>query len=325
MVESAELRELFRVAAATGRFERHQLRNTLDYSDAGVHPQFDLMEVCPGADDYDPGYTENPYRGEHLTIPCVAEDGELFTIEVSFHKGTTFVDLVRVVGAQPGAVAAVGDALWPREESETAPDEGLELEAVEPSPPRIEKSMGVEDHVAVDPALWPEEQSVDEVLELAAKLQRYAGAVRSSLGGVRPRLQLSSMYHDLRRIEDGLGEIVGQLGVVADLIAHDPPLAASFPDGRPADGVLSPKQLAYLESLAPVAERTVRYSELLAATSELPKQEQYVLDHRALEDSVAQAMQSTCPRCGSGPGEFCRTLGGKNPGRETSMHSARGA
>lgn len=125
--------------------------------------------------------------------------------------------------------------------------------------------------------------------------------------------------------EDGLGEIVGQLGVVADLIAHYPPLAATFPDGRPANGVLSPKQLAFLESLAPAAERTVRYSELLTATSELPKQEQYLLDHRGLSDFVAQAMQSTCPHCGSGPGEFCRTLGGKNPGRETSMHSARGA
>ena len=168
-------------------------------------------------------------------------------------------------------------------------------------------------------------QQVGEVFELAAKLQRYAGAVRSSLSGVRPRLQLSSMYHELRRLEEGLGEMVSQLAVVADLVAHDPPLAATFPDGREADGVLSPKQLAYLESLAPAAERTVRYSELLAATSELPKQEQYVLDHRAIEDSLARAMQSTCPRCGSGPGEFCRTLGGKNPGRETSMHSVRGS
>lgn len=326
MVESAELQELFRSAVATGRFSRLQLFDAVDFSDAGMHPQFDLMEVSERADDYDPGYTENPYRGEHLTIPCVAEDGELFTIEVSSHKGTIFVDLVRVVDAEPGAVAAVGDALWPLAEGEErVPHEGSEVVGSETGRFQGESSVGIEDHVAVDPGVWPKEQSVDEVFELAAKLQRYAGAVRSSLSGVRPRLQLSSMYHELRRLEEGLGEMVSQLAVVADLVAHDPPLAATFPDGREADGVLSPKQLAYLESLAPAAERTVRYSELLAATSELPKQEQYVLDHRAIEDSLARAMQSTCPRCGSGPGEFCRTLGGKNPGRETSIHSVRGS
>lgn len=57
-----------------------------------VHPVFGLLEHFLSNDSYGPGYTSNPYRGDHLTIPAFSEEGDVLTIEVSFHKGDTIVE-----------------------------------------------------------------------------------------------------------------------------------------------------------------------------------------------------------------------------------------
>jgi hypothetical protein len=38
--------------------------------------------------------TENPYRGDHMSIPCYTEDGDVFVLDISFHKGDTFIERV---------------------------------------------------------------------------------------------------------------------------------------------------------------------------------------------------------------------------------------
>jgi hypothetical protein len=57
-------------------------------------------------EDYGKGYTQNPYRGTHLTVPCWTEEGEVVFIETSFHKGTTFVDVVWYPDAPAEVMAA---------------------------------------------------------------------------------------------------------------------------------------------------------------------------------------------------------------------------
>lgn len=53
-----------------------------------------------------PGYTGSTYRGAHISIPGFDEMGGLQVIDLSFHKGTTYVDTVSFDGG-PGYSAAL--------------------------------------------------------------------------------------------------------------------------------------------------------------------------------------------------------------------------
>jgi hypothetical protein len=73
-----------------------------------IHPVFGLAEHFEGHDNYDAtGYTENQYRGDHLSVPCWTENNEIFVLETSFHKGEMFVERVEF----PTAPEHVYDAL----------------------------------------------------------------------------------------------------------------------------------------------------------------------------------------------------------------------
>ena len=59
-----------------------------------LHPVFPLAEHYRAEDRGNPGVSQNPYRGDHLTIPCWSEQGLPALLEVSFHKGSPYVDVV---------------------------------------------------------------------------------------------------------------------------------------------------------------------------------------------------------------------------------------
>lgn len=60
----------------------------------GCHPIFDLAEHYRGNDSGARGYTANPYRGDHMSIPHYTEDGDVFVLDISFHKGDTVLTRV---------------------------------------------------------------------------------------------------------------------------------------------------------------------------------------------------------------------------------------
>jgi hypothetical protein len=74
----------------------------------GCHPVFALAEHFRGHDRGNSGYTGNQYRGDHLSIPGYTETGDVFVLEVSFHKGDTFVERVNF----PAGPSNVRDALY---------------------------------------------------------------------------------------------------------------------------------------------------------------------------------------------------------------------
>jgi hypothetical protein len=55
------------------------------------HPIFSLSEHFLSFDTGNIGYTNNQYRGDHLSIPGWTENGEVCVLEASFHKGNTCV------------------------------------------------------------------------------------------------------------------------------------------------------------------------------------------------------------------------------------------
>ncbi|WP_315072190.1 hypothetical protein [uncultured Microbacterium sp.] len=55
------------------------------------HPVFAFAHHFHSADDYERGYTENSYRGDHISIPGYTEMGNIGIIEISFHKGNTAI------------------------------------------------------------------------------------------------------------------------------------------------------------------------------------------------------------------------------------------
>jgi hypothetical protein len=77
----------------------------------GCHPVFALAEHYRGNDRGDTGYTENRYRGDHMSIPCYTEDGDVFVLEISFHKGETFVERVDFPHGPPQVHKALYDLL----------------------------------------------------------------------------------------------------------------------------------------------------------------------------------------------------------------------
>lgn len=63
-----------------------------------VHPVFAFTRHYRSNDDGNAGYTNNPYRGDHVSIPFYGEDDEIGAIDVSFHKGDPFVSAVLFKG-----------------------------------------------------------------------------------------------------------------------------------------------------------------------------------------------------------------------------------
>ncbi|WAC53235.1 hypothetical protein [Frigoribacterium sp. SL97] len=58
-----------------------------------VHPVFALAHHFRSNDSHAPGYTSNPYRGDHQSLPVLVGE-EVAIIETSFHKGNAFVEMV---------------------------------------------------------------------------------------------------------------------------------------------------------------------------------------------------------------------------------------
>ena len=58
-----------------------------------IHPVFGLAEHFRAHDSGNAGYTHNGFRGDHITIPAFCEFGDVMAIDVSFHKGDTFLTL----------------------------------------------------------------------------------------------------------------------------------------------------------------------------------------------------------------------------------------
>jgi hypothetical protein len=77
----------------------------------GCHPVFCLAEHFRGHDNGNVGYTENRYRGDHMSIPCYTEDGDVFVLDISFHKGETFVERVGFPEGPPQLRKALYDLL----------------------------------------------------------------------------------------------------------------------------------------------------------------------------------------------------------------------
>lgn len=92
-----------------------QLNNTDGY-DSFVHPVFGLATHYNGNDNYaEPGYTKNPYRGDHISIPAYKEGESAFVIEISFHKGDTIYEKVTYPKASLPAMEAAIQGIALRE------------------------------------------------------------------------------------------------------------------------------------------------------------------------------------------------------------------
>ena len=66
-----------------------------DDENTEIHPVFRLSHHFRSRDDYEKGYTSNPYRGDHISVPAyIGIDEEVVVFETSFHKGFTFVQVV---------------------------------------------------------------------------------------------------------------------------------------------------------------------------------------------------------------------------------------
>jgi hypothetical protein len=72
------------------------------------HPVFGLAEHFEGQGHGAAGYTDNPHRGDHMSLPCWSEEGEVFVLETSFHKGEMYVERIDF----PDAPAQVQSALF---------------------------------------------------------------------------------------------------------------------------------------------------------------------------------------------------------------------
>lgn len=75
------------------------------------HPTYALAHHFRSNDDYEKGYTENPYRGDHMSIPITVESpsgpwNEVIVLDVSFHKGDIFIEEVSFPNATPEQIAA---------------------------------------------------------------------------------------------------------------------------------------------------------------------------------------------------------------------------
>lgn len=73
-----------------------------DPANEEIHPVFALSHHFRSKDDYEKGYTGNPYRGDHISVPAYLGFGQGVAIfETSFHKGQAFVEVVTFPDADP--------------------------------------------------------------------------------------------------------------------------------------------------------------------------------------------------------------------------------
>ena len=59
----------------------------------GCHPAFALAEHYRAHDRSHPGYTENRYRGDHMSI-SFTEGGGIFVLDVNVHNGAMSADRI---------------------------------------------------------------------------------------------------------------------------------------------------------------------------------------------------------------------------------------
>ena len=83
----------------------------LGATDSNNHPVFGLLEHFESHDQGNHGYTQNSCRGDHLTVPCFTEDGGVFILEISFHKGDTYVERIDFPSASENLVRAAHSLL----------------------------------------------------------------------------------------------------------------------------------------------------------------------------------------------------------------------
>lgn len=57
------------------------------------HPVFALAEHFQAHDIGNQGYTYNLLRGDHISIPGYTEMGEVVVMDISFHKGESYIRL----------------------------------------------------------------------------------------------------------------------------------------------------------------------------------------------------------------------------------------
>ena len=116
MTEQSGLqRALESLTAHLGKPQREAWADHWPEAEAGehhLHPLFELARIFD--EDYGQGYTGNTYRGTHQTVPCWTEEGEVVFIETSFHKGTTFIDVVWFPDAPEEIMAAAFALLSPQ-------------------------------------------------------------------------------------------------------------------------------------------------------------------------------------------------------------------
>lgn len=60
---------------------------------SNFHPVFALTEHFQAHDSGNKGYTYNSSRGDHLSTPGYTEAGEVIVMDISFHKGESYLRL----------------------------------------------------------------------------------------------------------------------------------------------------------------------------------------------------------------------------------------
>jgi len=72
---------------------------------------FGLLVHYRSHDEGARGYTKNPWRGDHISVPCWSEHGNPFVLETSFHKGDSFVERVDFPDAPDGVMETLTELL----------------------------------------------------------------------------------------------------------------------------------------------------------------------------------------------------------------------
>lgn len=68
---------------------------TGDPQNEEIHPVFALAHHFRSHDSREEGYTKNPFRGDHISVPAyLGFTQEIAVFETSFHKGQAFVEVV---------------------------------------------------------------------------------------------------------------------------------------------------------------------------------------------------------------------------------------
>lgn len=69
------------------------LETPFSFCGLDIHPVFTLAHHFRANDSGNAGYTDNPHRGDHMSVPVVFDD-TWGILETSFHKGRTFAEFI---------------------------------------------------------------------------------------------------------------------------------------------------------------------------------------------------------------------------------------